>query len=1069
MKIAKSDIWIGTEDGLNLYNRETESFRRFKYSTRTERWMNGVPTILEDKNGVFWIGTAMQGLTKFDRASKQFTHFLLDSTDNQASNVNAVPKIIEDAERPGEGIWCAFFSSGLCYFDIPTEKYTQYTHDPKDQSSLINNNVFLLLRDYKGNIWVGTQDGLSKFNPNNEKFTNYKNDSNNPTSLSNNFILSLFEDPDKKGEIWIGTVNGLNILDTKTNSFTIYKSELNNPMTLSSNAMDAIYKDRSGVIWIGTNGGLDKIDPGRVPFRQHRSVAGRKDGLNSNQIYSITSTAADPNSLWIATYNGGLNKFDRSKNSFTYFKRNPSDINSISGDSVRAVYEDPDEAGEILWVGTSRGLNRFDLKNNRFKRYKLTDNPGSISSNFIRQIYETRDGMLWITTSSGLNKFDRKKEVFTSYLLQDTTYIPVIQNQIVDLYENRKPLASILKAKEEENLTRVFNLNEKSKLLLVSLGEGQDNMFDYGWLENDKGKIIWKFDFDKSRHAGGGRKNRMEIWTGSLEAGQYKLRYVSDIGHSYDNWNVSAPLNQHMWGIQAFKITDSEENVVQKNIQKFDKPKSIASGNTTAILEDSYGMLWIGTVDEGLSKFDRKSGEFTNYSVDPVNSKSLSDNNIFALQEDKSGTIWIGTQNGLNKYDRKTDSFTKYSTKNGLPNNSIVSILEDNEGNLWLATNNGISKFDPRDEAKTGRLTFINYNIEDGLQYNNYYIGSMHKSPKGEMFFGGYNGFVSFFTVQNNPIAPKTIISDFRIFNESIIPGEDSPLKNHISEAENIKLSHSQNAFSFEFLALHYSRPEKNQYLYKMEGFDKNWINGHRRYAPYTNLDPGEYIFKVKASNSDGVWNEQGAAINITILPPWWRTIWAYLGYGLFFIALIFGLDRFQRRRLLAKTKERMKIKAVEHRAEAAELQARAVQAENERKTKELEEARNLQLSMLPKELPQLPHLDIAVYMQTATEVGGDYYDFHVSLDGTLTVVIGDATGHGMKAGTMVTTAKSLFNSYAPNPDILFSFQEITRCIKQMNFGKLSMCMTMLKIKGDKMQISTAGMPPSLFSEGIQE
>ncbi|MCB0283663.1 MAG: SpoIIE family protein phosphatase, partial [Calditrichaeota bacterium] len=187
------------------------------------------------------------------------------------------------------------------------------------------------------------------------------------------------------------------------------------------------------------------------------------------------------------------------------------------------------------------------------------------------------------------------------------------------------------------------------------------------------------------------------------------------------------------------------------------------------------------------------------------------------------------------------------------------------------------------------------------------------------------------------------------------------------------------------------------------------------------------------------------------------------MGYGLFFVGIIFGIDRVQRRRLLAKTKERMRLQAAEHRAETAELQARAVQAENERKTKELEEARALQLSMLPKELPQLPNLDIAVYMQTATEVGGDYYDFHVALNGTLTVVIGDATGHGMKAGTMVTAAKSLFNSYAPNPDILYSFQEITRCIRQMNFGKLSMCMTMLKIQGDKLTMSIAGMPPAFI------
>jgi serine phosphatase RsbU (regulator of sigma subunit) len=251
--------------------------------------------------------------------------------------------------------------------------------------------------------------------------------------------------------------------------------------------------------------------------------------------------------------------------------------------------------------------------------------------------------------------------------------------------------------------------------------------------------------------------------------------------------------------------------------------------------------------------------------------------------------------------------------------------------------------------------------------------------------------------------------------------------------------------------------------MYKMEGFDKDWIDGKRRFAPYTNLDPGEYTFRVIAANSDGVWNKEGASVKITIHPPWWQTTWAYVGYGVLFFLSIFAVDRIQRRRLFHKAKERMKIQEAEHRAEAAELQAKVVQAENDRKSKELEEARQLQLSMLPKNLPSLPNLDIAVYMKTATEVGGDYYDFNIGLDGTLTCVLGDATGHGMKAGTMVTAVKGLFNSYGANPDILYSFQEISRCIKQMQLEKLSMCMTMLKINNNKLLMSAAGMPPILI------
>jgi serine phosphatase RsbU (regulator of sigma subunit) len=669
--------------------------------------------------------------------------------------------------------------------------------------------------------------------------------------------------------------------------------------------------------------------------------------------------------------------------------------------------------------------------------------------------------MLWVTTARGVNKFNRKKETFTKYLYQDTTYVQPVHTLLNRIVDSGNPIASHTRVKNNANLSQSFELNKKTNILVISLGEVLTELWDFGWIEDADGNEIWKMTTGESKHAGGAYKNRMQIWSGVLNKGSYNLKYKSDDSHSYDSWNETVPIHQDWWGIQIFEINDEDINQLTQNINNIVKPNSIPGDITTAILEDSYGMIWIGTSDKGLSKLDRKSGKFTNYAHDPGNLNSLSNNYIQALHEDRKGVIWIGTRGGLNRYESTTNSFKSYTTKDGLPNNVIQSIIEDTSGYIWLATNNGISKFNPVIESNDGYLTFINYNVQDGLQYNQYYFRSADSSPDGELLFGGLNGFVSFHPGKTNPKPPRTILSDFRVFNESILPGEDSPLEKHISETEEIRLAYDQNVFSFEFVALHFSQPSKNQYLYKMEGFDKNWIDGHRRFAPYTNLDPGNYTFHVKASNNNGIWDKEGTSVRINIFPPWWRTIWAYIGYGLLFVLIILGFDRLQRRRLMAKTKERMKVQEAEHRAEAAELQARAVQAENERKTKELEEARELQLSMLPKELPQLPNLDIAVYMQTATEVGGDYYDFHVSMDGTLTVVVGDATGHGMKAGTMVTTAKSLFNSYAPNPDILFSFKEITRCIRQMNFNKLSMCLTMIKIQGNALQMSTAGMPPS--------
>jgi len=418
----------------------------------------------------------------------------------------------------------------------------------------------------------------------------------------------------------------------------------------------------------------------------------------------------------------------------------------------------------------------------------------------------------------------------------------------------------------------------------------------------------------------------------------------------------------------------------------------------------------------------------------------------------------VGTYASLIRLDPQTDEVNTFSTSDGLPGGIVSSIVEDNIGAIWIYSSGGLSKLNKN--APLNEYVFVNYDNRDGIEGIIRSV-AVWKNENGKLFFGGKGGVISFTPGGINSIEPDIVVYDFKIDDVSVFDDSIGYMLNEgIYNTDRIELSYFENDIAFEFSSIHFSRPGKNKISYQLEGFNDKWYDSDRNFASFTNLDPGEYVFRVKGSNGDGIWNEKGRSIKIVISPPWWQTTWAYVGYGILFLLIAFSIDRIQRRRLLAKAKERMKIQDAEHRAEAAELQARAIQAENERKSKELEEARELQLSMLPKKLPELPNLDIAVYMKTATEVGGDYYDFHISLDGTLTVVLGDATGHGMKAGTMVTAAKSLFNSYASNKDILFTFQEMGRCIKQMHFQNLSMCMTMLKIQKDKISMSSAGMPP---------
>ncbi|MGH7451272.1 MAG: SpoIIE family protein phosphatase, partial [bacterium] len=486
-----------------------------------------------------------------------------------------------------------------------------------------------------------------------------------------------------------------------------------------------------------------------------------------------------------------------------------------------------------------------------------------------------------------------------------------------------------------------------------------------------------------------------------------------------------------------------------------------SNNSVRAIHQDQSGVLWLGTAG-GFNKFDPKTNSFKRYLHDLTNPNSLGGNIVQSIYADPGGILWLGTYGGgLNRFDPKTEQFTVYTEKNsGLNNNAVYATLPDEHGNLWLSTNAGVCKFNPQ------LNTFKIYDVDDGLQSREFNGQAFFKSPSGEMFFGGIMGFNAFYpdSVKDNPIAPQIALTDFKLFNESVAIGGKSPLQKHISETDSIALAYWQNDISFEFVALHYGRPESNEYAFRLENYDTDWrYAGAQRIATYTNLDPGAYIFRVKGSNNDGVWNKEGISIRITITPPWWRTTAAYVMYALLLIVGIVTVDRLQRRRLIAKERERAYLREAELRAEAAEAKARAIQAENERKTHELEEARKLQLSMLPKTVPALPNFDIAVYMQTANEVGGDYYDFKLDDDGTLTAAVGDATGHGLQAGTMVAATKSLFNSLAHMPHPVPILAEASHALKGMGFHNMYMAMTIAKFKEHRMRLATAGMPYPLI------
>ncbi|HTO93381.1 MAG TPA: SpoIIE family protein phosphatase, partial [Bacteroidota bacterium] len=483
---------------------------------------------------------------------------------------------------------------------------------------------------------------------------------------------------------------------------------------------------------------------------------------------------------------------------------------------------------------------------------------------------------------------------------------------------------------------------------------------------------------------------------------------------------------------------------------------SLAANGVWALCADHTGALWVGTFGGGLDRFEPSTGTFVHYRHDPANPSSLINDAILSVMEDRAGTIWVGTFGGLDRLDRATGAFTHFGLADGLPNEFVFGILEDDRRRLWLSTNNGISRFDPA----TGR--FRNFDEADGLQGNEFNQGAYARDPRtGAMIFGGGNGFTEFHpdSVRDNPFIPPVVFSSFIRYNTD--DKEGKPIEERgIAVRPGVTLTYKDNVATFEFAALNYYNTPKNQYAYRLEGYNDTWIQlgtGHR--ATFTNLDGGRYTLRVRGSNNDGVWNEEGAALRITVLPPWWKSTPAYVAYALLALAALYLIRRFE----INRQAQRMQVRESDLRARAAEAEKRALQAENERKTKELEDARVLQLSMLPREVPELPGYEIAVYMKTATEVGGDYYDFSAAPDGALSVALGDATGHGMQAGTIVTLMKGLFLSDASRFEIQSFFHHASRAIKDIRLGRLFMAFTLVRLTGDRLSFSSAGMPPLLL------
>ena len=749
-------------------------------------------------------------------------------------------------------------------------------------------NAGPFVQDDQGFVWFGTPYGLNRFDG--YSFRVFTHIPSNPASISGSFINAIFKD--RAGTLWIGCNQFLNKFNSETEDFTRFPI----PYVFD------ISQDGTGILWLSTPTGLYSLDPASGKIRRYSHDPNDPESLESNDIKS--SGEDREGGFWVAT-SEGLDAFDRSTGKVTFH------ISTKEASYPFSFYED--RLG-VFWVYHVSGdpLAVFDRKKKTLTEYSFQDVHSSrLALTGITKMLEDQDGVLWLATNgSGLLKLDREHHRFIRYRHKLGDPESLAQNSVRDLFADREGV--IWAGLGGYGLTRFRSRPLPFKRYRRDFGNPADRDEPFvGAIYEDHDGILWigthgalhRIDrnhgrvqeFRLSQHAEGTDaitvcEDRVGyLWIGTYGHGLFRFdprtHQIREFRHNpADPYSLSNDIvprvfidhNGTLWaathdGLDRFDAATGQFKTYRTESQGI-HPYYLGEA------EDRKGMLWLGTESSGLLRFDPNTGALKIYQHESNRPDSLSDNRVNSIHFDQSGTMWIGTQEALNRFDDHTGTFTSYTRREGLPGSVVSCILEDDHGYLWVSTDNGIANFDP----KTGNTK--RYSTADGLPGPDLTgWGTCFRSSRGEMFFGGFSGATAFFpqAVTANSYIPPVALTDFRLSGIEIFAGPASPLKKTINHTEEITLSHEQNRFSIGFSALSYLNPAANQYRYMLEPLETRWneVGSDERFATYTTLPAGAYMFRVEGATSGGPWNVPGATLRINILPAWWDTWWFRLTY----------------------------------------------------------------------------------------------------------------------------------------------------------------------------------------------
>jgi signal transduction histidine kinase/ligand-binding sensor domain-containing protein/CheY-like chemotaxis protein len=793
------------------------------------------------------------------------------------------------------------------------------------KDGLTQNSITALLQDRHGFMWIGTSDGLNRFDG--YQFVTFKHNPADPNTLSSNQIMDLLED--QAGNIWIATAEGgVSRYDPSVGTFTHFHSDLHPERGLSSNEVLTLEEDQTGNIWIGTERGLDKYEP-------ETDTVIRYIGPNQDQIGgsfgSVNALAFDTfGNLWIGGH--GLIKYEVSTGRFMrYLPDKFTESSNTSGNITHFPVEDIlVTADGSLWIATGIGFFRFDPNSEIFTLFSET---------LTRSLVESLDGKIWVGTPRGISVFDPQKEIFDQWISAVKDAISsdkisvgyrdaggVIWFGSVDaglnLYYPQQTSFSHYQHSSADRENSLAADPVETVLVdtagIVWAGTRMTlNRFDrsVGTIQQYPLSIAGDFPPERMRLIGIYQDAADRIWVGT-HAGVYLLdETTGQYGPPFRPQNLpenlfftamTADESGHLWLVALDRVFRFDTQTHAFWPEAYELGSHADLDDVQYVFLDPQGNIWVGGENGELFSLDPRTSAVQKYSNHPDDPMSLTVSQINVIQADAAGNIWVGQNDGLNQLDQATGKVVRFTEFEGLPNSSVQGLLTAENGDLWISTNQGLARL-ALDSA--GQVEFEIYGVAYGLQENPFNPSAQYLSSAGELFFGGSDGLVVFEPgkILANTYQPQVKVTDFLLFDQQILPYDETNLLNTaIWETASLTLAHSQDKITFEFAALNYVTPNDNQYAYFLDGYDPAWqqSNSDRRFATYTNLPSGDYVFRVRGSNNAGVWSGQEVALNITVLPPYWETWWFRgLVFGVFF-GMVFALVQGRTRAIHKRNRE---------------------------------------------------------------------------------------------------------------------------------------------------------------------